>query len=186
MAIFEQASELSVYKPAGKKLTREAKGQLILNAVRQNTSTGALRLHSMRVFPTAKRARNLDVPELASFDVVAVFEHPANSKWSKMNAKDATIAVVDSWCPLHHFYRVPRWCQSFKRGWIRVPAKNFLGGRINSRLCDELKQVGHISGDSPTCVWCIETRERASYRLPVLTGATSAMTAEGATSQIPI
>jgi hypothetical protein len=100
MAIFEKASEFSMNEPAGKKLPGESKGQLILNVVRQDASTGALRLHFMCVFPAAKGARDLDIPELASFDVVAVFEHPANSEWSKVNAEDATIAVVDSRCRL--------------------------------------------------------------------------------------
>lgn len=98
----------------------------------------------MSVFPTAKRARNLNIPELASFDVAAVFEYPTNSEWSKVNSEDAAIAVVDSRRGLQDFDGLPRWRQSFERDRFRVPAKEFFGGRVDSRLCDELKQAGHV------------------------------------------
>ena len=103
MAVFEQTSKLSVYEPACKKLPHRAEGQLISDAVSQDASAGALRLHFMRVIPTSKRARNLDVPELPSFDVIAVLEHPPNPEWAHMDAQNSAIAVVDSRCPLYDF-----------------------------------------------------------------------------------
>lgn len=171
-------------EPAGQNLTREAKGQLILNAIRKNAGTHALRLHFMSVFPSAKWARNLDVPELPSFDVIAVLEYPANSERTKMDAEDAAITVVDSRRRLQDFDRLPRRTQSLQRSRFRVPPKHFLSGGVNSRLCDELKQVRHVSGNSPSRVWCIGARERASYCLLVFAGATSPTAA--AASKIPI
>ncbi len=74
MAIFEKTNKLSAYEPAGKNLSCEAKGQFVLNVVCENATCGAVRLHSMGVFPAMERTFNLDVPELAPFDVIAVLE----------------------------------------------------------------------------------------------------------------
>jgi len=110
VAIFEQTSELSMYEPAGKKFTHNTERQLILNAVSQDASAGALRLHFMGVIPAAEGARNLDVTELPSFDVIAVLEHPPDPEWAHMDAQNSAIAVVDSRRPLYDFNGLPGWC----------------------------------------------------------------------------
>ena len=110
MAVFEKTNKLSAYEPAAKSLSCEAKGQFVLNGVCENATCGAVRLHSMGVFPTVEWTFNLDVPELAPFDVIAVLEYPPNPEWAHVNAKNSTIAVMDSRCPLHDFNGVPWWC----------------------------------------------------------------------------
>lgn len=110
MAVSEQTSELSVYEPACKKLPYRAEGELISNAVSQDASAGALWFHLMSVIPTSKRARNLDVSKLPSFDVIAVLEHPPNSEWAHMDPQNSAIAVMDSRCPLYDFNGLPGWC----------------------------------------------------------------------------
>jgi hypothetical protein len=109
MAIFEQTSELSMYEPAGKKFTHNTERQLVSNAVSQDATADALRLHFMRVIPAAEGARNLDVPELPPFYVIAVLEHPPDPEWAHMDAQYSAIAVVDSRCPLYDFNRLPGW-----------------------------------------------------------------------------
>src|SRR5580693_10630876 len=104
----------------------------------------------MRVVPAAERTRNLDVPELPSFDVIAVLEHPTNPKWAHMDAQNSAIAVVDSRCPLHDFNGLPGWCQSVKRVRFRVPAKNNLCGRVDPRLGDELNLARHTFAGGPS------------------------------------
>jgi hypothetical protein len=110
MAIFKKTYKPSAYEPAAKNLSCEAKGQFVLNVVCENATCGAVRLHSMGVFPAVERAFNLDVPELAPFDVVAVLEYPPKPEWAQANAKNSTIAVMDSRCPLHDFNGLPWWC----------------------------------------------------------------------------
>jgi hypothetical protein len=110
MAVFEKTNKLSAYEPAAKNLSCEAEGQFVLNVVCENASCGAVRLHSMGVFPAVERTFNLDVPELAPFDVIAVLEYPPNPEWAQVNAKNSTIAVMDSRCPLYDFNGLPWWC----------------------------------------------------------------------------
>jgi len=110
VAIFEKACELSMYEPAGKKFTHNTERQLILNTVGQDASAGALRLHFMGMVPAAEGARNLDVPELPSFDVIAVLEYPPNPEWAHVDAQSSAVAVVDSRCPLYDFNGLPGWC----------------------------------------------------------------------------
>jgi hypothetical protein len=64
----------------------------------------------MGVFPEVERTFNLDVPELAPFDVIAVLEYPPNPEWAQVNAKNSTIAVMDSRSPPHDFNGLPWWC----------------------------------------------------------------------------
>lgn len=85
-----------MYEPTGNKLPREAERQLVLNAVGQDTGIRALRVHSMRVVPATERPRDLDVPELASFDVIAMFKDPANPEWPEVDAENAAIAIMDT------------------------------------------------------------------------------------------
>jgi hypothetical protein len=110
MAIFEKACKLSMYEPAGKKFTHDTERQFVLDTVSQDASAGALRLHFMRVVPAAEGARNLDVPELPSLDVVAMLEHPSDPEWAHVDAQNSAIAVVDSRGPLYDFNGLPGRC----------------------------------------------------------------------------
>jgi hypothetical protein len=174
-----------MYEPARKKFARKAKGQFIQDTVGQDASVGALRLHFMRVIPATERARNLDVPELPSFDVIAVLEHPSNPEWAHMYTQNSAIAITDSRRPLYDFNGLPGWRQSLKRIRLRVPAKNNLCGRFNPRLGDELNLARHGFAGGPSGLWCKDARN-GYFWAPVLTGAISATAAEPESSEVPI
>jgi len=143
MAIAEQPNKFSANEPASKEFAHQAKRYFIADRVREGAGRDAIGLHPMRVLPAAKRARNLNVAELAAFHVIAVLKNPANSERTEANAQDAAIAVVDSRRWFDDFYGLPRRRQSLKRSWFRMPAKNLLGGCFNPRLRDELNLVRH-------------------------------------------
>jgi hypothetical protein len=110
MAVFEKTNKLSAYEPAANYLSCKAKRQFVLNVVCENATCGAVRLHSMGVFPAVEWTFNLDVAELAPFDVIAVLKYPPNPEWAQVNAKNSTIAVMNSRCPLYDFNGLPWWC----------------------------------------------------------------------------
>src|SRR5579862_1338039 len=97
----------------------------------------------MGVFPATEGARNLDVAKLASFDVIAMFERPANFERPHTDAQDATVAVTDSRRSLEDFNGLPGGRETLEGVGLRVPAKNFFSGRVDSRLCYEAKFVRH-------------------------------------------
>jgi hypothetical protein len=97
----------------------------------------------MGVFPTAKGTGDLHVAKLASFDVVAMDKRPTNFERSHADAQGATVVVTDSWRSLQDFDGLPGRGEAFEGVGLRVPAKNFFGGRVDSRLCDEIKLARH-------------------------------------------
>jgi hypothetical protein len=143
MAIVEQPNKFSANEPAPKEFAHEAKRYLVADRVCEGTGRDAIGVHPMRVFPAAKRARNLNVAKLAAFNVIAVLKNPANSERAEANAQDAAIAVVDSRRSFDDFYRLPGRYQSLKRSWFRMPAKNLLGRCFHPRLRYELNFVRH-------------------------------------------
>ena len=78
VTVSEQLLEFSVDKPASQKTPERTKRQFVVNAVLKNGGTGALGRKKMGVLPVAKGAGKLDISELASFDIVAVFKDPAD------------------------------------------------------------------------------------------------------------
>jgi hypothetical protein len=143
MAIFEKASKFALDKPAGQEIPDHSKRQLITNAIAKDAGASALRIHFMGVFPTAERAGDLDVAELASFDVIAMFEGPTNFEWTHLDAQCAAVAVTNSWRSLQDFDGLPRRGEAIEGVGLGVPSKNFFGGRVDSRLGDEMKLVRH-------------------------------------------
>ena len=108
MSILEEANKLSVYEPPSEKLAGEAEGQFVLDDVRQNAGCAGLRIHSVGMFPAVERACDLDVPELPSFNVVAVLELPTNPEGAQANAQSSSIAITNSRRRLYDFHRLPR------------------------------------------------------------------------------
>lgn len=185
MAIAEQPNKFSANEPACKEFAHEAKRYFVADRVCEGTGREAIGVHPMRVLPAAKRARNLNVAKLAAFNVIAVLKSPANSERAEANAQDAAVAVVDSRRSFDDFYGLPRRCQSLKRSWFRMPAKNLLGGCFNPRLRYELNFVHCFEMRSPVICW-MDPREMASYWVPDLAGTISDIRGAEAESATPI
>lgn len=163
MAIFEKANKFALDKPSGKEFPHHSKRQLITNTVSEQARAGTLRIHFVGVFPSAERAGNLEVAKLASFDVIAMHEGPANFEWAHTDAQDALVAVADSWRSLQDFDGLPGRGEAFEGVRLRMPAKNFFGGRVNSRLCGEIKLARHKCECSLSCESFIERLKIESW-----------------------
>src|ERR1700723_940175 len=98
----------------------------------------------MRMLPAVERTRSLHVPELPPFDVVAMFETPAHSEGTQVNPHRSAVAIVNSPRALDDLDPFPRRRQALQRAGLRVPAKQLLRGRLNSRSGDEQIRSRHI------------------------------------------
>jgi hypothetical protein len=159
MAIFEKTSKFALDEPSAEEISEHSERQLVTNTVGKDASAGTARIHFMRVLPMAEGAGNLEVAELAPFDVVAMHEGPANFERSHANSQYATVAITDSGCSLQDFNGLPRRRKAFEGVGLRMPPKNFLGGRVDTRLRDEMKLVWHACAWSFSCESGIENFE---------------------------
>src|ERR1700722_4477921 len=98
----------------------------------------------MCMLPAAERTRSLRVPELPPFDVIAMFETPAHSKGTQVNPHRSAVAITNSARALDDLDPFPRRRQALPRAGVRVPAKQLLRGRLDSRSGDEQIRPRHI------------------------------------------
>jgi hypothetical protein len=74
-----------------------------------------------------------------------MLEGPADFEGTYADAQYTLVAVTNSWRSLQDFDRLPGWREAFERVGLGMPAKNFFGGRVNTRSSYEMKLVGHTA-----------------------------------------
>ena len=144
MAVPKQARELAPHIPAGEEFAHGAKRQFVHDNVFQQGRARTLGGEAMGVIPMAKWTRDLDVAELAAFDIIAMLKNPANSKRSHSHAQDTAITIADSGGALLHFQVLPGGSEPLKSPRLGVPAKNNFGGSFDPGLRGEFNRMRHF------------------------------------------
>ena len=146
MAVREQFLQLSFDEPTRKKIPNRAHGQLVLDAILQPASGGAIRNESMRMFPAAERARALEILKFASFYVSTMLEFPSHAKRPHAYSKCAVCSILNPGGGFQDLNRLPRRRQSHERAGLRVPREDRLRRRVDAHSPN--KSLTHYGGVS--------------------------------------
>ena len=146
MPVCKQLLQFSLYEPTRKKIRDRAHGQFVLDAILQPAGRGAIRDESVGMFPATEWARALEIPELSSFQVSTMLELPAHAKGPHAYSKCAARAIMNSGDALQNFNRVPGRRETLQRAGLRVPRKNLLRRRVDTRSANKsLTHDGEVS-----------------------------------------
>lgn len=159
MPVREQFLQFSLHEPTCNKSSHRTHGQVVIDAIFQPASSSAVGNKSMRVFPAMERSGALEVLELAAFDVSAMFEFPPHAKRPHAHSQYSARAIVNSRSTLQNFDWLPRRRQPFERAGFRVPGKDFLRRRFDSRSSN--KSFTH---DDRVSIWLDALRRTISQK----------------------
>ena len=122
---------------ATKQPTQTSARQRVCYPILQNTAGSSVRFNPVGMLPVGKRAGDLDIPELDSGFVVAVFGDPLSGEGTKPHTQHHSSTVLNATAAFNNFHRLPGRRKTLERPRLRVPRKDLSRRRRNTHPADK-------------------------------------------------